>query len=109
MILAELSFEPVGDGESKRNAVARVVEIIDASGLNYQVGPMSTCVEGEWDEISTIVARSLEALAENHPRISATVRLDVRTNDTTSIEHSVESLADALRGRSVKVTATRES
>jgi len=53
MVLLEFSMAPLGLGESVSEHVARVVDVIDKSGLPYQLTPMGTIVEGEWAQRST--------------------------------------------------------
>ena len=35
--------------------MARCLDLIDKSGLPYQLGPLGTCVEGEWDEVMNVI------------------------------------------------------
>ena len=35
--------------------VDKVIELIDKSGVNYEVGPMETTMEGEMDQLLEIV------------------------------------------------------
>ena len=57
MLLIELSMSPMDQGPSVSKWVARALEIIDRSGLDYRLGPMGTCIEGEWDEVMAVVRR----------------------------------------------------
>ena len=49
--LAELSIFPLDKGISVSTYVAKMLKIIQNSGLEYELGPMGTCIEGEWEEI----------------------------------------------------------
>ena len=40
----------------------RSLEIIDDSGLPYRLGPMGTCLEGEYDEVMAVVHRCFERM-----------------------------------------------
>ena len=51
MLLAEFSLTPLDKGPSVSPWVSRSLDIIDQSGVPYRLGPMGTCVEGEWDEV----------------------------------------------------------
>ncbi|MDX2474989.1 MAG: thiamine-binding protein, partial [Candidatus Krumholzibacteria bacterium] len=51
MVLLEFAMYPTDKGESVSNYVQRNLEIIDDSGLPYRLGPMGTCLEGEYDEV----------------------------------------------------------
>ena len=49
--------------------VSKVIDLIDKSGLPYKLGPMSTTIEGEWDEIMPVVNKARLMLRENNQRI----------------------------------------
>ena len=49
MVLLEFSMSPFDKGESLGPYVARSLDIVDRSGLPYQLTPMGTIIEGEWD------------------------------------------------------------
>ena len=44
MVLLEFSMAPVGQGESVSAQVARILDVIDRSGVPYQLTPMGTRV-----------------------------------------------------------------
>src|SRR4051812_50155706 len=78
MLLAEVSIWPMDKGESVGAYVARALDIIDRSGLPYKLGPLGTCVEGEWPEVMAVIQRCYEALAADSNRIACTVKMDWR-------------------------------
>ena len=51
MVLLEMSIVPMGVGESVSQYVAECVDLVDQSGLDYEVHSMGTIVEGELDEV----------------------------------------------------------
>ena len=51
MIVCEFSVVPLGAGESLSEQVAKCLKIVQESGLPYQLTPMGTILEGEWDEV----------------------------------------------------------
>lgn len=62
MISCEISFIPVISGDYAAD-VERVLEIIAAAGLEYAVGPMSTYIKGEAEEIFALLGRIHAAMA----------------------------------------------
>jgi uncharacterized protein (TIGR00106 family) len=78
MVLLEFSMAPVGQGESMSAQVARVIDVIDRSGLPYQLTPMGTIVEGEWAECMALVTRCFATLQADSPRVSVQLRADYR-------------------------------
>ena len=51
MVLLDFSMTPLGKGESVSAYVAECVDIIDQSGLDYELHSMGTIVEGELDQV----------------------------------------------------------
>jgi uncharacterized protein (TIGR00106 family) len=62
MLLAEFSIWPMDKGESVGPYVARCIEIVDRSGLPYRLGPLGTCIEGEWPDVMRVIQQCYEAL-----------------------------------------------
>ena len=91
-VLAELSIFPMDKGESLAPYVARAVKIIRQSGLAYQFGPMSTVIEGDWEQVMDVVGRCQADLAADCDRILVYLRLDCRRNRTNAIQAKVRSV-----------------
>jgi uncharacterized protein YqgV (UPF0045/DUF77 family) len=49
-MLFEISVIPLGGDIHLSDELASVLSVVDRSGLPYQLGPGSTCIEGEWDK-----------------------------------------------------------
>lgn len=77
-VLAEFSMSPMDKGESVSKYVARSLEIIAASGVPYRLGPMGTCLEGEWDAVVGVIKKCYERMAQDCRRISVSVKMDIR-------------------------------
>ena len=65
VILLEFSMTPLTKGESVSKYVARSLDIIDKSGLEYRLNPMGTVIEGEWDEVFDVVRKCLDRFYRN--------------------------------------------
>ncbi len=78
MVLLEFSMSPMGKGESVAAYVARCLEIVDASGVDYELHAMGTILEGEWNQVMDVVNRCFEALREDCDRITCTMKIDYR-------------------------------
>ena len=93
MVLLEFSMSPLGKGESVGKYVARSLDIIDKSGVDYRLNPMGTVLEGEWDQVFGVVKKCYERMKKDCGRISCTVKVDYRkgrsgrlTTKTASVE-----------------------
>lgn len=101
-ILVFVSMTPLGKGESVSKYVAKVVDIIDRSGLPYVLTPMGTIIEGEdWDEVMGVLKRGFEELKKECPRISITMKVDYREGKSGRLKSKVESVQEKI-GREIK-------
>ena len=69
MVLLEFSMSPLTKGENVSPFVARSVDIIDKSGLPYQLTAMGTILEGERDDVIAVAAPDSRQPAANWPRL----------------------------------------
>ncbi len=98
MVLLEFSMTPSTKEESKSAYVARVLDIIDKSGLPYQLTPMGTIIEGEWSEVMAVVTDCFRSLEVDCPRISSQIKIDFRAGTNTRMKSKVDKL-ESLLGR----------
>ena len=101
MVLLEFSMFPIGQGESVSPYVARSLEIVDRSGLDYQLHSMGTVIEGEIDQVLDVVRQCLDAMAADCDRVSCTIKLDYRKGHRGRLHSKVQSVEDKL-GRALK-------
>lgn len=78
MVLLEFSMSPVGQGESVSAAVARILDVIDRSGLPYQLTPMGTILEGEWDAVMGVVTACFRTMEAEANRVVVNLKVDWR-------------------------------
>jgi uncharacterized protein (TIGR00106 family) len=91
-VILDFSIFPVDKGESVSAYVSRAVKIIQESGLPYKLGPMGTCIEGEWDEAMTLVDRCFQALKQDCSRIYMTIKIDYRSGAVNRMEGKIRSV-----------------
>src|SRR6059058_1781012 len=92
MLLAEFSMWPMDKGESVGQYVARCLDIIDRSGLPYKLGPLGTCLEGEWDQVMAVISKCQQELAKDCNRITCTLKMDWRKGQTGRLDSKVRSV-----------------
>jgi uncharacterized protein (TIGR00106 family) len=96
MVLLEFSMSPLDKGESVGAYVARSIDIIDKSGLPYQLTPMGTIIEGEWDEVMKVVAACFERMKQDCNRVSTSIRIDYRAGKGGRLKSKVASIESKL-------------
>jgi uncharacterized protein (TIGR00106 family) len=106
MVLLDFSMTPLGKGESVSAYVARCLEVVAASGLDYSLHAMGTTLEGELDEVLTVVRRCFETLQTDCDRISCSIKIDSRKGPGGRLQTKVQKV-EALVGRPLR-TANQE-
>jgi uncharacterized protein (TIGR00106 family) len=101
MVLLEMSITPLGVGDSVSQYVAQCVELVDQSGLDYELHAMGTIVEGELDQVLDLMRRCMEQVAEHSDRVTCAAKLDFRRGQTGRIRSKVASVEQKL-GRKIK-------
>jgi uncharacterized protein (TIGR00106 family) len=101
MVLLEMSIVPLGAGESVSPFVARCVDIVDRSGLNYELHAMGTIVEGELAEVLSLMQQCIEEVAKSANRFSCSAKIDYRQGHSGALTSKVASVEQKL-GRPVK-------
>jgi uncharacterized protein (TIGR00106 family) len=99
MVLLEFSMSPLSKGESVGKYVARSLEIIDKSGVDYRLNPMGTVLEGEWDEVFGVVTRCYERMRRDCNRISCSIKVDYRKGARGRLTAKVGSVERRLKRR----------
>jgi len=95
-MLAIFATFPIGKGESVSSDVARVIKLIKESGISYQLTPMATIIEGEWDEVMDVIKRCHYILKENSARVYTTIAIDDRKGHDQMMKTKIESLKEKL-------------
>ena len=96
MILMEFSMTPLDKGESVSKYVSRSLDIIDKSGIPYKLNPMGTVLEGEWDELQTVLKACYDKMSEDCSRISVSVKMDARKASKGRLEGKIASVEKHL-------------
>jgi uncharacterized protein (TIGR00106 family) len=101
MVLLDFSMSPMGKGESVGPYVARCLDIVAASGLDYRLHAMGTTLEGEWDQVFAVVRQCFEALKADCNRLTVSIKVDYRAGPAGRLEGKVRHVEELL-GRPLK-------
>lgn len=100
MVLLEFAMSPTGQGESLSAQVARILDLIDRSGIRYQLTPMGTILEGEWEQVMGVVSSCFDLLKTDCPRISVQIKVDYRAGSESRMAAKTGRVQEIL-GRSL--------
>ena len=90
-MIVDFTIFPTDAGESVSAYVAEVFKIIEESGLDYEHHAMGTNIEGEWDEVMSVIKACRVRMLERSNRISISIRIDERKGVTDAIKKKVAS------------------
>ncbi len=100
--LLEFSMFPTEQTQSKSAFVARVLDIVDKSGLEYQLTPMGTIIEGETvEEVLAVINKAYEELQIDCDRVYSSIKIDYRKGPTGRLGKKVGSV-EAKLGRKLR-------
>jgi uncharacterized protein (TIGR00106 family) len=97
-MIAQFKVVPIGKGESLSAYVAECLRIVEASGLKYQLTPMATIVEGEWDEVMEVIGRCHSKVRSMSNRVVTSIEIDDRAGHKDAMEQKMRSV-EARLGR----------
>lgn len=82
-----LQILPVVSEEDLYPVVDKVIELIQASGVKYEVGPMETTMEGEMDTLLEIVKKAQDiCVKEGAKRVVSVIKIDYKPEGVTMDE-----------------------
>ncbi|NIQ95315.1 MAG: MTH1187 family thiamine-binding protein [Desulfuromonadales bacterium] len=99
MAVVEVSISPLGTGQPGISRyVAGCVRVLKETGLDYQLTPMGTIIEGEVGEILEVIRRMHEEpFAAGAVRVSTLIKIDDRRDRKThTMDGKVRSVNEKL-------------
>ena len=95
--IAEFTIVPIGVGVSLSKYVAACEQILEQSGLSYELHANGTNLEGEWDAVLQAIKACHERLHEiGVPRIATQIKIGTRTDRTQTMADKIASVRAEL-------------
>jgi uncharacterized protein (TIGR00106 family) len=99
-VLLEFSMFPTSDdcreGSSVSKQVSKIVDVIDKSGIPYQLTPMGTVIEASsMKEALGIIDLAYEQL-ESCQRVYSSLKFDIRKGSTNRLKTKIDSVQKVL-------------
>jgi uncharacterized protein (TIGR00106 family) len=94
MVLLEFSISPTDKGESLSEYVSKVIDYVDKSGVAYQLTPMGTILEGDWDEVMGVVTGCFKELEKDCNRIGLNLKVDYRKGSESRMDSKIKKVED---------------
>ena len=100
-MIIEFSVMPIGKGESLSELVAKVIDIVDVSGIPYKITPMGTIVEGDWNDLMELIKECHFKMRQYSSRVITSIKIDDRESARGRIKGKIEHVEEIL-GRELK-------
>lgn len=107
-MLASFSVVPLGVTGGVKKLVAEALKIVDASGLDYELGAMQTTVEGDADRVMETILACHTRMLELAPRVLTHIAIDERTGASGRLEGKVRDVEEVL-GRPLRRSGHKEA
>jgi uncharacterized protein (TIGR00106 family) len=95
-MVVEFSIVPIGRGEELAGPVAKLLDIIDHSGLPYKVTAMGTIVEGEWEAVFALIKECHSKMRQEAGRVMTHIAIDDREGAKGRLEGKVKDIESIL-------------
>lgn len=96
-VMVDLCIVPLGVGVSLSKYIAACQRVLEQAGLEHQMHPYGTVIEGEWDDVFRAVRSCHETVHEmGAPRINTTIKVGTRTDRTQTMEDKMQSVREKL-------------
>ncbi|MBS4537264.1 thiamine-binding protein [Clostridium sp. D2Q-11] len=87
IVNVSLQILPRVKDERLYEVVDKVIEYIDSCGVKYEVGPMETTMEGEFDKLIDVVKEAQNiCVKEGASRVLSVVKIDYKPEGVTMDE-----------------------
>ncbi len=97
-MLFSLAMFPTDKRSDSASAdVARVIDIIDKSGLSYKVTSMATLIEGDWNAVMPVINKARLMLRRKHSRVYIIMHIDDRKGARNRLTGKVSSVEKKLK------------
>ncbi|MCK4385393.1 MAG: MTH1187 family thiamine-binding protein [candidate division Zixibacteria bacterium] len=96
-MLVSFSIFPLDKGESVGKYVAKMIDIVDRSGLPYRTSAMSTVVEGSWDSVFKVIKRCHQTLMKGSKRVYVVITIDDRKGARNRLKGKVDRIEQVLK------------
>lgn len=96
-VMIDLCVVPMGVGVSVSKYVAACERIIANAGLESQLHPYGTVIQGEWDTVFAVVKECHERIHEmGAPRVFTNLKVGTRTDKEQSMQDKIDSVESKL-------------
>jgi uncharacterized protein (TIGR00106 family) len=99
-VIAEFTIIPIGVGVSLSQYVAVCEQVLEESGLTYELHANGTNLEGEWEAVMQAIKTCHQRLHDMQvPRVATQIKIGTRSDRTQKMADKVASVREKLAGK----------
>ena len=92
-VMVDLCVVPIGVGVSVSEYIAECERLIEGAGLESELHPYGTVIQGDWDAVFRVVKQCHERVHEMGVlRVFTTLKVGTRTDRTQTMTDKVDSV-----------------
>ncbi len=92
-MIVQFSVNPM-DSEHISEDINKITAYLDKVGLDYEVGPIGTSIQGDWDTIMPVIQRCHQMIVRDHARVLTTITIDDHKYKEHSLETAMSTVAE---------------
>lgn len=97
-MLVEFSITPIDkEGKNLSEYIAKTINIIKQSGLQYELHAMGTIVEGDAEEVFELIKKCHLNMTRFSDRVSTSIKIDDRKGATGRLKGKIASVENKLK------------
>ena len=95
-MIVEFTIVPIGRGIHLSKPIAELIKIVEQSGVDYQLTPMGTIIEGDWERVMGVIKKCHHRALRDARRVLTTIRIDDFQGRRGQIKGKVDRVKRAL-------------
>jgi uncharacterized protein (TIGR00106 family) len=97
----ELTIIPMGGDSHASDELAEVVNLINDSGLRYELRRSATCIEGDWDEVMAVIRLCHERVRSHCSHVVTNIKIEAEAGADHKLRTNVASVVKKF-GRALR-------
>jgi uncharacterized protein (TIGR00106 family) len=94
-MIVQFSVNPM-DSEHISEDINKITAYLDKIGIDYDVGPIGTSIQGDWDTIMPVIQKCHQMIVRDHARVLTTITIDDHKHKEHSLEAAMTSVAEPI-------------
>ena len=95
-MIAEFSIFHINECTPISRNVADIVKLVETSGLSYRLTTSTVCVEGEWEELLSLIRKCHEHVRAETSHVMTTISIEDEEGPLNKLEDLSRSLEEKI-------------